>query len=377
MKLPLYLLMACVISLSAALFTPAHSVWAAQGVVRAVLFYSPTCPHCQKVMTQDLPPLMKKYGNQLQIMAVSVAAPAGQSFYQAAVQQFGVTEDRLGVPTLIVGKTVLVGALEIPQQFPALIEQYLAQGGIDWPAIPGLAQALAAAQSTPISPTPARTLATTPSSAAAAPALATADENARASMKDSGSAIALDNAPLNLVQKLARDPLGNGLAVAVLLGMLVVMVLSLRARLSGHTRSDRWPWLIPILAVVGMGVAAYLAFVESAHVPTLCGPVGNCNTVQQSAYARLFGWLPVGVLGLLGYALILLTWAVGHFSRGGLSERTELALFAMTFFGTLFSIYLTFLEPFVIGAICIWCLTSAIVMTALLWLTSTSPEVRA
>ena len=48
-----------------------------------------------------------------------------------------------------------------------------------------------------------------------------------------------------------------------------------------------------------------------------------------------------------------------------------LALVLMTFGGTLFSIYLTFLEPFVIGATCAWCLTSAILMTTLLLLTVT------
>jgi uncharacterized membrane protein len=47
---------------------------------------------------------------------------------------------------------------------------------------------------------------------------------------------------------------------------------------------------------------------------------------------------------------------------------TRLALLGLTAFGVLFSIYLTFLEPFVIGATCAWCLTSAIVMTALFWL---------
>jgi len=45
-----------------------------------------------------------------------------------------------------------------------------------------------------------------------------------------------------------------------------------------------------------------------------------------------------------------------------------LSLLGMTAFGTLFSIYLTFLEPFVIGATCAWCLTSAIIMNVLLWL---------
>jgi uncharacterized membrane protein len=40
----------------------------------------------------------------------------------------------------------------------------------------------------------------------------------------------------------------------------------------------------------------------------------------------------------------------------------------MTVVGTLFSIYLTFLEPFVIGATCAWCLTSAVLMTVLMLL---------
>jgi uncharacterized membrane protein len=34
--------------------------------------------------------------------------------------------------------------------------------------------------------------------------------------------------------------------------------------------------------------------------------------------------------------------------------------------GAIFSIYLTFLEPFVIGATCLWCLSSAVIMTAIL-----------
>ncbi|RPH60653.1 MAG: hypothetical protein EHM81_05800, partial [Chloroflexi bacterium] len=44
------------------------------------------------------------------------------------------------------------------------------------------------------------------------------------------------------------------------------------------------------------------------------------------------------------------------------------SLLVMTSFGLTFSVYLTFLEPFVIGATCAWCLTSAIVITALFWL---------
>jgi uncharacterized membrane protein len=112
-----------------------------------------------------------------------------------------------------------------------------------------------------------------------------------------------------------------------------------------------------------------LAYVETAHVDAVCGPLGDCNTVQQSEYARLFGILPIGLLGLLGYVAILISWLVGHYAKEHLARLAVISLFTMTVFGTLFSIYLTFLEPFVIGATCAWCLTSAIIMTMLMLLT--------
>jgi uncharacterized membrane protein len=104
--------------------------------------------------------------------------------------------------------------------------------------------------------------------------------------------------------------------------------------------------------------------------------VGDCNTVQQSKYAILFGVLPVGVLGVIGYLALILAWWVGRREGGRLSQEAWLALFAMTVLGVLFSIYLTFLEPFVIGATCAWCLTSSVIMTALMWLAS-APASRA
>jgi uncharacterized membrane protein len=51
-------------------------------------------------------------------------------------------------------------------------------------------------------------------------------------------------------------------------------------------------------------------------------------------------------------------------------DNATLALWAAAFFGTLFSVYLTFLEPFVIGATCAWCLSSAVIMALLLWATA-------
>jgi uncharacterized membrane protein len=69
---------------------------------------------------------------------------------------------------------------------------------------------------------------------------------------------------------------------------------------------------------------------------------------------------------MIGYVVIGAVWAVGRWGKEEWRGMANMALFAFSVFGTLFSIYLTFLEPFVIGATCMWCIASAIVMTLLM-----------
>jgi uncharacterized membrane protein len=123
--------------------------------------------------------------------------------------------------------------------------------------------------------------------------------------------------------------------------------------------------LIPILALVGLGVAAYLSHIELQNVEAVCGPVGDCNTVNQSEYAWLFGIIPVGVLGLIGFFAILTGWMLQRWGSRKISLWATVSILGMSGFGTVFSIYLTFLEPFVIGATCLWCLSSATIMTVI------------
>jgi uncharacterized membrane protein len=164
------------------------------------------------------------------------------------------------------------------------------------------------------------------------------------------------------------DPTGNALSVLVLLVMLLSLVLR---GYPPRVTAREWPsWVVPVSVVVGVGVAAYLSFIEVTQAEAVCGPVGDCNTVNQSEYARLFGVLPVGVLGLIGYGVILSLWLMRRRGPEEWRRRATLGLWAAALFGTLFSVYLTFLEPFVIGATCAWCLTSALVMTLLLWVAS-------
>lgn len=112
------------------------------------------------------------------------------------------------------------------------------------------------------------------------------------------------------------------------------------------------------LALVGLGIAIYLTIVHYTGGSPICGISHGCETVQTSKYAKLAG-VPVAVLGLAGYVGILL----GLFVPG---ENGRLIRVAIAGIGFGFSAYLTYLELFVIHAICQWCVGSAILMTALL-----------
>ena len=117
------------------------------------------------------------------------------------------------------------------------------------------------------------------------------------------------------------------------------------------------------LGLAGLAIAIYLTVVHYDHSSPVCvGGGGGCEKVQSSDYAELAG-VPVAVLGTIGYALILASLLVP-----GDAGRFAGALLGLV--GVGFSIYLTYLELFVIDAICQWCVASAVVMAALATVTT-------
>ncbi len=339
-------------------------------VVQAVLFFSPSCGHCFYVITEVLPPLFEQHGEQLQMMWIDVTTPEGNVFFIQVLQSLGL--ERGVVPFLVVGSFHLAGSAEIPEQFPGLIDTFLAEGGVSFPDLPGMSEYRAAMEATQaallsITPLASPTLTGTP------PAAETVTQ-APLPPTPAVPFLPPEPEPQNLAKRLGNDPAGNGLAIIILAAMLAAV------GWAGHyflrRQGFRWQgalrWMIPALCLAGLSVAGYLTYVEMNQVEAWCGVVGDCNTVQQSEYARLFGILPVGVLGLAGYITILAAWAVGWSKNATLVFYSDLTGLLLTVLATLFSIYLTFLEPFVIGATCAWCLASAVIST-LLFLTALPP----
>jgi uncharacterized membrane protein len=115
--------------------------------------------------------------------------------------------------------------------------------------------------------------------------------------------------------------------------------------------------LLAVLAVGGLLMSAYLTWVHLLGMPPVC-LTGNrgCETVQSSRYAEILG-VPVAALGMGGYVGLLFAAVL----RGEVGVL--LGLF-ISLVGILFSAYLTYLELFVIYAVCQWCVSSAVLMMA-------------
>lgn len=103
------------------------------------------------------------------------------------------------------------------------------------------------------------------------------------------------------------------------------------------------------LALVGLGIAAYLAATRAAGTAPVCA-TGGCETVQSSQYAEVLG-VPVAVLGVAAYLVLAGTTLVRAPAAAALGAAVALA-------GAAFSVYLVYLQVAVIEAVCLWCMAS-------------------
>jgi cytochrome c biogenesis protein CcdA/glutaredoxin len=108
-------------------------------VVRFILFYSPTCPHCHEVMENYLPTVYEKYGDQVEYQYIDVQEDDNYLTFLSLETKLGVPKEAQGsVPVLVIGDKVLIGGADIPDRLEGYIDEYLAMGGIDFPSLDDL-----------------------------------------------------------------------------------------------------------------------------------------------------------------------------------------------------------------------------------------------
>ncbi len=342
-----------------------------EAVVHAILFWMATCGHCHYVLTEVLPPLEEKYGEQLQILKIEVETMEDfDRLYQVA-QLYNIPKEEVGVPFLVIGDRVLIGSRQIPDELPGLIKTYLSEGGLNFPDVlrsllPEIAEAEKKESTAMQNATP-----TIP--AAQIPGLLTSLATATPLKVQSPTPVPSPTADMEettLGSRYTQKPQGYELALTLEIGMILALLWGIwngiRVFLWKRDSLPKPSWLIALWIGVGFVAASYLAFVEVYEVKAVCGPIGDCNAVQQSAYARLFGIFPLGMLGVGAYLLMFLIWWIARKDLPLNGHWVMLLFYFMALFGVGFSIYLTYLELFVIHAICAWCLTSALMMTLIL-----------
>jgi uncharacterized membrane protein len=323
-------------------------------VAWAVMFWMDTCGHCHLVIDNVLPPLQEKYGDQFQLLLIELVSQEDVDLLYEIAASINVSVNSVNVPFMVIGDKVLIGSQQIPAELPGLIEGYLAVGGVGLPEVPGLVRLY--------------------------PSLFEAQEDNDVSepldetKPEDDTAGTIPAGPIIPGQPSTGQPIQSGftLAIVVLASMATALVFTIirvvqTARGATATQIPAFlDLLTPILALIGLGVAGYLAYVETTAVQAVCGPVGDCNAVQSSPYAKIFGVLPVGLLGFAGYLGILIAWVWSKKASRQLADYAGLIIFTIGFAGTIYSLYLTYLEPFVIKAVCAWCLSSAVIITALM-----------
>ena len=122
--------------------------------------------------------------------------------------------------------------------------------------------------------------------------------------------------------------------------------------------------LAALIALVGLFVALYLTLYKVGVIGELACSIGSCEAVQTSRWSTFLG-LPVAAWGLAFYASVLAIALTGLTERYEDSRPLALGMLALTAWGALFSLWLTYVELFVIRAICQWCVISALLAVGL------------
>ncbi|MBT4644181.1 MAG: hypothetical protein HOC09_35720 [Deltaproteobacteria bacterium] len=389
--------------------------------INGLFFYKPDCPKCEKLRRDVLPEIKQQFEDQITILSLNTADKKGGELYLNALVDLGIPFSQ-PLPLVIIGAQQWHDPVQIKRQLPDILKTGLAESGLAWPAISGLKDFLKSMQHLPKSEKTQWFISARPDTLG----FIFSDMKAKYNHDPIGNryavvvligmlivggyslflffrshsseidffsqwlilihfiigiAVTWQLAEIDHMlhgQKPFWDSFESQLAFLVLAGMIAGFLFSLWALLGSTSQKVViWQrWSIPLLLAIGLIAASYLTYIEAAHVEAVCGAVGDCNSVQQSEYASLFGVISVGLLGILGHILILCSWIMGQFGPLQWRGKFRILLWCVLLVSVGYFIFLTFLEPFVIGSTCFWCLATAIAMTLQLFI-SVSPAIQA
>ena len=121
--------------------------------------------------------------------------------------------------------------------------------------------------------------------------------------------------------------------------------------------------IVAALALVGLMIAFYTLMFSMGYLGRIVCGTGGCETVQ--AWAKDQG-LPVPAAGVAGYGAMFIVALLGLQPAFADKRIISLILIAGAVVAAAFTLYLSYLEAFVIHAWCRWCIASAVLVLAML-----------
>ena len=130
----------------------------------------------------------------------------------------------------------------------------------------------------------------------------------------------------------------------------------------------KWFIRLNFLAILITLYLTYMHYKPEASEICMLGETWNCDIVNKSPYAELFG-VPVAIFGLIAYSFLFLA-AIGlirdikfyRYLKFLRPIRLMWLMFAVIAVGVLFSGYLTYIELFVLEALCLFCVAQQVII---------------
>jgi uncharacterized membrane protein len=121
---------------------------------------------------------------------------------------------------------------------------------------------------------------------------------------------------------------------------------------------------IAVLSLVGFFVAFYLLAHHLGWVGSLICGVGDCAAVQASKWSSV-GPVPTSAIGMVGYVALMVVSIVGLQPAHRTAAWVGRSLLVFSALALAYSVFLTYLEAFVIHAWCQWCVISAVLIVVI------------
>lgn len=118
-----------------------------------------------------------------------------------------------------------------------------------------------------------------------------------------------------------------------------------------------------VLAITGLLLSAYLTYVHYEPGALVCG-TGGCEVVQQSKYSEMFG-IPIAIFGLIMFAALIAMVVIREL-RPEYDDVVSTLILTMLVTALLYWAYLTYIELYVLYAVCQWCVATSIATVLLL-----------